>query len=135
MNRLVPIAAALCTVSVPVSAHHSLAAYTLSNYRTVEGTVKRFEWSNPHAKLSLVAVDADGHSVVWNFDGGSTGRLTTGGFRKDSLAPGDKIVVAYNPRRDNTIGGYFIAVTTANGITYTTDRYKQLTTTPERATP
>ncbi|HEY4264714.1 MAG TPA: DUF6152 family protein [Micropepsaceae bacterium] len=135
MRRLAAIAMTwLCLGSIPVSAHHSLAAYTLSNYKTVEGTVKSFEWSNPHAKLSLIAPDANGRTVNWNFEGGSIGRLTTGGFRKGSIAPGDKIVVAYNPRRDNAIGGFFIAVTTANGTTYTTDRYKQLNT-PERGLP
>jgi hypothetical protein len=131
MRRLTIAAVACCLGSIPVSAHHSLAAYTLSNYRTVEGTVKSFEWTNPHAKLNLIVVDASGHTVNWNFEGGSTGRLRPGGFKKDVIAPGDKITVAYNPRRDNGIGGFFIAVTTANGTIYTTDRYKQLTT-PER---
>jgi len=113
--------------SISASAHHSLAAYTLSSFKTIEGTVKSFEWTNPHAKLYLAVTDTGGHVVNWNFEGGSIGRLTNGGFKRDMMAPGDKIKVAYNPRRDNGVGGFFIAVITADGTTYSVDRYKELT--------
>ena len=51
--------AAICALSgaLPASAHHSLAAYNMGTYKTVEGTVKSFQWMNPHAKLSLVFTD------------------------------------------------------------------------------
>ena len=129
------IAAALICGSlsvVPAFAHHSLSAYDVSAYQTVDGTVKSFEWTNPHARLILVVADSSGRTVNWNLEGPSTGRLTSGGFKKDVIASGDKIKVAYNPRRDNAGGGYFIAVTMANGTTYITDRYKQLNETARR---
>jgi hypothetical protein len=120
--------AALCVVvgSLPASAHHSLAAYNLATYKTVEGTVKSFQWMNPHAKLSLVVMNDAGRTTQWEFEGGSIGRLTNGGFVKDAFGPGDKIKVAYNPRRDGRTAGFFIAVTTADGRTFAVDRFKQL---------
>lgn len=120
--------AALCFAvgSLPASAHHSLAAYNMGTYKTVEGTVKSFQWMNPHAKLSLVVMNDAGRSTQWEFEGGSIGRLTNGGFVKDAFGPGDKIRVAYNPRRDGSTSGFFIAVTTADGRTYAVDRFKQL---------
>ena len=127
MNRM--IAMALCCSSAgifPALAHHSLAAYTMGTYRTVDGTVKSFEWTNPHAKLKIVVPDANGGSKEWNFEGGSISRLVGGGWVKDAVMPGDKVKVAYNPRRDSSIGGFFIAVTTPSGKTYSIDRYKQL---------
>jgi hypothetical protein len=127
MKRIIAIA--LCSMNLgalPALAHHSLAAYTMSSYRTVDGTVKRFEWTNPHAKLTVVVPDGNGGSKEWSFEGGSIGRLTNGGWVKDAIAPGDKVKVAYNPRRDSSIGGFFIAVTTPSGKTYSIDRYKQL---------
>ena len=81
---------------------------------------------NPHAKLSLVVMNDAGRSTQWEFEGGSIGRLTNGGFVKDAFGPGDKIKVAYNPRRDGSTAGFFIAVTTADGKTYAVDRFKQL---------
>ncbi|HXJ03445.1 MAG TPA: DUF6152 family protein [Micropepsaceae bacterium] len=122
------VMAAICAVlgSAPASAHHSLAAYTLTSYRTIEGTVKSFEWTNPHAKLTVAVADSGGHSVNWEFEGSSVGRLHSDGFKKDLVMPGDKIKVAFNPRRDNGAGGFFIAVTTANGKTYSVDRFRDL---------
>ena len=115
----------LCA-ALPASAHHSLAAYNMGTYKTVEGTVKSFQWMNPHAKLSLVVVNDAGLSSQWEFEGGSIGRLQNGGFVKDAFGPGDKIKVAYNPRRDGSTAGFFIAVTTADGKTFALDRFKQL---------
>lgn len=127
MKKLLAIASAFISLtSIPASAHHSLAAYNMGAYKTVDGTVKSFVWTNPHARLTLVVPGADGGSTEWFFEGGSIGRLTSGGFVKDAIAAGDKITVAYNPRRDRSIGGFFIAVTAANGTTYAIDRFRQL---------
>lgn len=111
---------------IPAAAHHSLSAYDVWSYQTVDGTVKAFEWTNPHARLVLVVADASGRTLNWNLEGPGTARLSSGGFKKDVIAAGDKVKVAYNPRRDNTTGGYFIAVTAADGTAYVTDKYKQL---------
>src|SRR4051812_12205304 len=88
--------AAICVVAgvLPASAHHSLAAYNMGTYKTVEGTVKSWQWMNPHAKLSLVVLNEAGRSTQFEFEGGSIGRLTNGGFIKDAFAAGDKIKVA-----------------------------------------
>jgi hypothetical protein len=127
MKRLIATAlASICLGSIPASAHHSLAAYNMGAYKTVEGTVKSFVWTNPHARLTLVVPGANGGSTEWFFEGGSIGRLTSGGFVKDAIASGDKITVAYSPRRDRSIGGFFVAVTAANGTTYAIDRFKRL---------
>ncbi len=109
---------------VAVDAHHSLSPYAMADLRTVTGTVKTFDWSNPHVRINLLVAEANGNYSEWEFESSSVSRLTTGGFTKDAIAPGDRITVSYNPRRDHTTGGFFIAVTTANGTTYTTDRFR-----------
>ena len=110
----------------PLSAHHSLAPYAMAELKTVEGTVKTFDWSNPHVRLNILVPDGKGGSTEWEFEGSSVGRLTSTGFSRGAVTPGDKITVAYNPRRDHTLGGFFVAVTTSNGATYTTDRFRAL---------
>ncbi len=115
------------TVLFPASgalAHHSLAPYAMAEVKSVEGTVKNFDWSNPHVKIGLLVPDGRGGASEWEFEGGSVGRLTNGGFTKDVVATGDKITVMYNPRRDHTIGGFFVAVKTADGTMYSTDRFR-----------
>ena len=123
MRRFLALAVALLAVGPAAYAHHSLSPYAMEEQRSVEGTVKTFDWSNPHVRINLLVPDANGGAKQWEFEGGSPGRLTSGGFTKDVISAGDKITVAYNPRRDHSIGGFFVAVTT-NGKTYSTDRFR-----------
>jgi hypothetical protein len=123
MRHPLALASALLAFVPAAYAHHSLSPYAMEDQRTVEGTVKSFDWSNPHVRINLLVSDANGGANQWEFEGGSPGRLTSRGFTKDVISLGDKITVAYNPRRDHSIGGFFVAVTN-NGKTYTTDRFR-----------
>ena len=104
-------------------AHHSLSPYTMGELKTVKGTVKKFDWSNPHVQLNVLVPDGKGGSALWEFESSSVGRLSSTGFRKDSVAPGDSITVAYSPRKDHTLGGFFVAIKAADGTTLATDRF------------
>jgi hypothetical protein len=123
MRDPLALASALLAFIPAAYAHHSLAPYAMEEQRTVEGTVRSFDWSNPHVRINLMVLDANGAANQWEFEGGSPGRLTSSGFNKDVIALGDKITLAYNPRRDHSIGGFFVAVTT-NGKTFSTDRFR-----------
>ena len=106
----------------PAVAHHSLAVFARSRSETIEGTVKSFSWSNPHVQIVLLTADADGAMRQWNFEGGSTSRLATAGFNRNMMAPGDKITVTYNPRRDGGSGGFIVTITSAAGRKYDSQR-------------
>lgn len=126
MSRIVVVSVlSLLLGAAPALAHHSLAAYDRSSYKTVDGTVKTFDWTNPHARLIVMVPGASG-PTEWEFEGGSIGRLVSGGFVRDAVSPGDKITVAYNPKRDGRIGGFFVAVTTSAGKTFSLERFKNL---------
>ena len=119
-----PVFLAVLFAAQGVWAHHSLAPYAMTEVKTVEGTVKSFDWSNPHVRLNVLVVNSKGGATVWEFEGSSVGRLSSTGFRKDSLVPGDTITVAYNPRRDHTLGGFFVAIKLPDGTTLATDRFR-----------
>lgn len=106
------------------AAHHSLSPYAMAEVKTVEGTVKSFDWSNPHVRLNVLVQDGKGGSTAWEFEGSGVARLSSTGFKKDSLAPGDRITVAYSPRWDHTLGGFFVAIKMPDGTTLKTDRYR-----------
>ena len=109
----------LCSGAVPASAHHSLGNYITTSPRAIAGIVKTFEWTNPHSRLVVVVIEPDGSVTEWNFEGASLGRLAAAGLTKNSVAPGDKVVVTYGPRRDGKPGGLFVAVSNvANGKTF-----------------
>ena len=56
--------AAICLIasglSWPAAAHHSHALYEPRTEITLEGTVKEFQWVNPHSWLYLIVTNADG---------------------------------------------------------------------------
>ena len=126
MKRVLAIAAvALSAASVPADAHHSLAPYIRTRADVLIGRVKDFQWTNPHTAL-IILVNQGGTMVEWTFEGVSTSRLATAGFKKDTLMPGDPVSVVYNPRRDGKPGGMFFAVTLSDGRTLKLDRYQLL---------
>ena len=75
-------------------AHHSFAAeYDRDRPVTVTGTVARLEWTNPHARLYVDAVDEDGETVHWDLELGPPNGLMRLGWRRDSLQPGTEVTV------------------------------------------
>ena len=123
LKRLIVLILPLvCCAADPAGAHHSFAAYVRTVSRTIEGSVKEFSWSNPHVKLVIMAEGPDGVAKPWSFEGGSVNRLALNGFTRGMIAPGDKVTVSYNPRRDRGAGGFFFGIKSPNGKTYSTER-------------
>ena len=60
---------ALVCLAVPVVAHHAVGAeYDADSTVTLEGTVTKIEWTNPHARIYLDVKEADGTVVNWNME-------------------------------------------------------------------
>ena len=114
MNRLLAKAAALglslglLAVAAPASAHHSFAMFDFSKTVTLKGTVKEFQWTNPHVIL-WVETDPAGADpgVLWSAELTSPGNLMRNGWSRHSLKEGDKIELELNPLRDGKHGGGF----------------------------
>src|SRR5215475_1886624 len=91
---LVPLTAAVLTsapMAVPSFAHHSTAMYNMANPVTVTGTVKRFEWTNPHAYIYLEVADEKGAKVEWAIEMMSLNHLKSYGWTHSTVKPGDVI--------------------------------------------
>ena len=50
--------------AVPASAHHSFAVFDAEKTTNLEGTVKEFQWTNPHAWI-LLNVAKEGQTQEW----------------------------------------------------------------------
>lgn len=106
--------------AAPASAHHSLSVYDRSQKKVAIGTVKQFEWSNPHSFIHVVVANPDGTMQAWSFEGAGVNTLSKAGWSKTLLQPGDKISVRYSPRKDGKVGGgLFQSIVTADGKTWT----------------
>ncbi len=95
-------------------AHHSSAMFDQQQLVTLNGTVKQFQWSNPHCWIQVVVNDKSG-PVEWSVEMGSPSQLFRGGWRPTILHAGEAIVVVVHPMRDGSMGGQFVSATHGDG--------------------
>ena len=109
------LAAAALLAAAPAFAHHSFAMFDRQKEVTLKGTVKEFQWTNPHSWIQLVVKDASGKEVEYSIEGGSPNGLSRAGWKRTSLKPGDKATVVIHPLKDGTNGGSLVTVS-VNGV-------------------
>jgi hypothetical protein len=115
-----PLALALALATTALSlqqaaAHHSFSMFDASKVVTLQGTVKEFEWVNPHTWLHIMVTDNTGVPKLWSLEMNSTALQASVGWKSDSLTPGDKVTVEMNPLKDGTRGGAARWVTLPDG--------------------
>jgi len=104
------------TGAMPAQAHHSMAMFDQAREVTVTGTVKEFQWTNPHSYIQMMAPETDGAKVVeWSFELGAPMYLYARGWRPKTLKAGDKISVRFYPLRNGQPGGMVVDIVTADG--------------------
>ena len=89
------------TVAGAAFAHHSFTA-TYFEDRTVKisGTVKAFQFRNPHSFLQVEAPDENGEMYRWAVEWGGSAQLSNQGLASSTLRPGDVVEITGNPGRD-----------------------------------
>ena len=106
---------AVALYAMPVVAHHSFAMFDASKTMTLEGTVKEFQWTNPHSWIFLTVADAGGQPTQWAIELGSPGGLVRQGWVPKTLTAGMKVKVVVRPLKDGKPGGQFLGVTLPDG--------------------
>jgi hypothetical protein len=82
--------------------------------RVVAGTVKQFQWTNPHAWLQLEAADGD-TKVEWSIELGGINSLARSGYRPGTFKPGDAVSVFLAPHVDGVPAGLYIGARLPDG--------------------
>ncbi|MDX1563222.1 MAG: DUF6152 family protein [Gammaproteobacteria bacterium] len=115
MAAVIGIGAA--TASHIAEAHH--AATMFDREQTVElvGTVREFQWTNPHIWIQVQVPNADGAVEEWSIEGGVPSRLFRSGWRPNSFEPGDAVTIRAYPMRDGGKAGLFIGAKLPDGST------------------
>jgi uncharacterized protein DUF6152 len=108
-RRGLGVAAALVLLcGIPASAHHSFTMFDNSRTITLTGTVKDFQWTNPHTWTWIDVPNDHGGTDQWGLEGMSPNYLGRRGWTKHTLKPGDKITVTIFPLKDGSKGGTFL---------------------------
>lgn len=105
-HRMIAVVLGLCGVvalTAPARAHHSFAAqYDSTKQVTLEGTITKVEWMNPHAYFYLDVVDDQGKVVNWAVEGGAPNVLYREGWKPTTLKQGDKVAILGSRARDGS---------------------------------
>ncbi len=100
----------------PATAHHSFSLFDANKNLALEGTVKDYQWTNPHVWIQLIVTDAAGKDVEWSIEAPSAAGLSRQGWSRQTMKRGDRITVVVHPLKDGTDGGSLVSAT-INGQT------------------
>ncbi len=118
---LAAVLAGAAALAAPAAAHHSFAMFDKKKTVTLKGTVKEFQWVNPHSWLHVNVPGADGKVVEWKIEGRSPNVLSRRGWRRDLIKAGDKVSVVIYPMKDGSAMGAIVRVTLPNGMDINAD--------------
>jgi hypothetical protein len=113
-RKLLPCAL-LAGLALPAMAHHSFSMFDDRKEVVLKGTVKEFQWSNPHTWIQLNVPDASGRIVEWSIEGGSPNLVGRQGWKRNTFKPGDQVEITIHPMRDGQPGGSFMRAVLADG--------------------
>ena len=126
INTLIGLALStlVATSSMQALAHHSTTMFDREKVYTITGTVQEVQWTNPHVAIFINGTLKEGDSsTLWLMEMTSPGNLVrAGGWSRNVVKAGDKVVVDFSPLRNGTKGGALKKITLVDtGKFYTAD--------------
>ena len=115
-RMLVPLAVAAVLISGTALAHHGRGLiYDAKKETAVKGTVTEFLWRNPHVEIGIEAADPKATPRQWLIEASSAGVLSTHGWTKRSIKPGEVVTVTFHPGAKGAATGDLMKVVFADG--------------------
>jgi hypothetical protein len=97
------------------SAHHSTAMFDMAKNVTLAGTIKEFQWTNPHTFIYIDVPNNTGGVDSYGIEGMSPNYLAREGWDKHTLNTGDKVELIIHPLKDGRKGGFNVSVKMPDG--------------------
>src|SRR5678815_3589957 len=100
--RLVILAVAAGMLVIPLTAHHEITAkFDPAKATTLRGIVTNVDWANPHVHV-FMNVGTGNNLANWAVELESVVDLQRAGYKRDTVKPGDSIVVQGIAARDGS---------------------------------
>lgn len=101
----------------PAIAHHSGAGFDSDKVMELTGTIKEFQFTNPHTWIQMFVEDATGQKVEWSIEWGSPNNLGRQGIRPSTFPPGATVTMRLRPMLNGAPAGAFVGAKFADGKT------------------
>jgi Family of unknown function (DUF6152) len=105
--------------SVSTLAHHSFAMFDSDHQVKITGTVKHFQWTNPHVYIEMdgrnVKDEASTEAKHFTIECASPGILNRIGWKFNMVKEGDAVTVIIAPLRSGEPGGLLKQITLPDG--------------------
>ncbi len=122
MKSICSLAASLGLLGASTAlGHHSDAVYDRETVVAFEGVVTNYSFSNPHVRIVVATGDANGDTVEWDIETGSTPIMIRSGWSPDLLSVGDTVVVRAHPDRTGRLRAILNTLETADGRLFLQD--------------
>jgi hypothetical protein len=98
------------------SGHHSQAMYTdASGAISIMGTVKKFEFTNPHSFIYLEVTGDDGKTKLWALEMQSVTHLKSIGWINTTVKVGDTLTAIGRPAKNGAPAMYAEVIKLSDG--------------------
>jgi hypothetical protein len=110
------LAAAAMASGASLSAHHSFAAeFDINKPITLQGTVTKVEWVNPHIFIYLDVKDATGKVTPWSLSSFSPAATRRAGVTRANFGQGQQVTILGYHAKDGSNFAFMRKMTFADG--------------------
>ena len=99
----------------PTIAHHSFAGFSNDEVKEFMGTIKEFQFRNPHVWIQILTTNSEGKEEEWSLEWGSPNQLGRRGIRPATFPPGAEVTVRTRPMINGSPAGAFVGAKFSNG--------------------
>ena len=109
------VAAGFLFAIQPTIAHHSFAGFSNDEVKEFTGTIKEFQFRNPHVWIQILTTNAEGQEEEWSVEWGSPNQLGRRGIRPATFPPGAEVTVRIRPMINGSAAGAFVGAKFPDG--------------------
>jgi len=116
MKRLIVGAIAVLLAGASLSAHHSFAAeFDINKPVTLQGTVTKIEWVNPHVYVYIDVKDASGKITPWSLSSLGPAAARRAGVTRANFGQGQAVTILGYHAKDGSNFAFMRKMTFADG--------------------